>query len=348
MPYEIPFRAVLRTLAFTVPTLTVVSALSGCSPSAASEYTPTSQRVSTQLDDIERRLSAENIIGQPGTTSSAPCSPEESSVLAGATLSYCDVLTIQSGGLSYRAYLFSRRSQQLTIYHEGHNAPGRLGLVDALMPDAHDLLVELLQFSDVLYMDMPMLGINSQQKLVLKGRETASTTHNRFALMDAPGKSALSFFLNPINLALDRVASQYTTIKMIGRSGGGWTTTMYAALDPRISESVSVAGTAPIVARSSESDGRDDLGDWEQYGANIYQWLDYQDLYALAGKGGRRHEQLYFEFDNCCFSGIKGENSRKIYEDAYGVGTTVVFTVVAGHTDHYGMPITLLADKLRN
>lgn len=348
MDQENRFRAVLRSLICAVCTLAIASALDGCSPSTASDNTTASQRVITRLDAMAQQLSAENIIGLPGTVSSAPCSPKEFDALAGATLTFCDVLTIQSGGLSYRAYLFSRSSQQLTIYHEGHNAPGRLGLVDALMPDAHDLLVELLQFSDVLYMDMPMLGINSHQKLVLKGREMTSTTHYRFALMDAPGKSALSYFMNPIHLTLDQLAARYTTIKMIGRSGGGWTTTLYAALDPRISESLSVAGTTPIVARSSDTDGRDDLGDWEQYGATIYQWLDYQDLYALAGSGRRRHEQLYFEFDNCCFSGIKGEEAREIYESAYGLGTTVTFTVVAGHSNHYGMPMSMIADKMRD
>jgi hypothetical protein len=30
------------------------------------------------------------------------------------------------------------------------------------------------------------------------------------------------------------------------------------------------------------------------------------------------------------------------------VGTTVTFTVVAGHTNHYAMPVTLLADKMRD
>jgi hypothetical protein len=46
--------------------------------------------------------------------------------------------------------------------------------------------------------------------------------------------------------------------------------------------------------------------------------------------------------------GIKGEEAREIYERAYGVGTTVTFTVVAGHTNHYAMPVTLLADKMRD
>ena len=37
---------------------------------------------------------------------------------------------------------------------------------------------------------------------------------------------------------------------MMGISGGGWTTVLYSAIDDRISQSYSVAGTYPIFMRS--------------------------------------------------------------------------------------------------
>jgi len=323
--------------------------LQGCSPSSARESAPTAAQTSvpTRTELLAQRLAAENIVDQPGTVSSLLCSADDAEALAGATFATCEVLTIQSGGLTSHAFLFSRGARQLTIFHEGHNGPDRTGLEDSLMPDARALLMDLLQFSDVLYLDMPLLGVNSGQRLPIKGRAVSATTHDRFALLDEPGHSALAYFLNPIDLALDQVASRYATIKMVGRSGGGWTTTLYAALDSRISQSISVAGTAPIAARSIDSDGRDDLGDWEQYGATIYRWLDYQDLYALAASEGRRHAQMYFEFDNCCFSGVKGLDARQTYEASYGTGTAVTFTIVAGATDHYSMPVAELVRLLR-
>lgn len=326
----------------------VAGLLNACAPSVAQQHAPTIQVQASRIETLAQRLADENIVNQPGTVSPALCSASDAEALPGATFSSCEVITIQSGGLRSRAYLFSRGSGQLTIFHEGHNSPDLTDLTDALMPDTRALLTELLQFSDVLYFDMPLLGVNSGQKILIKGREVSATTHDRFALLDEPGHSALTYFFNPIDLALDSVAARYTTIKMIGRSGGGWTTTLYAALDSRIEESVSVAGTAPIVARGIDSDGRDDLGDWEQYGATIYRWLDYQDLYALAASAGRRHEQLYFEFDNCCLSGIKGEEARRIYEAAYGEQPTVVFTVLADAFDHYGIPVSLLAERMRD
>lgn len=321
---------------------------SACSPTEARDRSAAPVVQEQRIDAVAARLMAENLINQPGTVAAALCGADDADALAGATFATCEELTITSGGMTYRAYLFSRGSRQLTIFHEGHNAPGREGLADSLMPDARALLIALLDFSDVLYFDMPMLGVNSNQKMVVKGREISTTTHDRFALLDEPGHSALAYFLNPIDISLDSVAVRYTTIKMLGRSGGGWTTTLYSALDPRISESVSIAGTAPIVARGIDSDGRDDLGDWEQFGATIYRWLDYQDLYALAASAGRRHEQLYFEFDNCCFSGIKGEEARQIFVAAYGTQLTVEFTVLAGAVEHYGIPVSLLAERMRD
>jgi hypothetical protein len=327
--------------------LSVLASLHACTPSDAAQPAVLSDVVAASAGiTLRDRLLAENIVDQPGRVSAQLCDIEATEAIEGATFTTCEMLLIEFRGLTTRAFLFSRGSRQLTLFHEGHNSPDHSALADALMNDARELITALLHFSDVLYFDMPLLGVNSGQTIVLKGRTIHATTHDRFALFDEPGRSALAYFLNPIDLALDQVASRYDRVKMIGRSGGGWSTTLYAALDTRISESISVAGTAPIAVRSIDLDGRDDLGDWEQYGAGIYRWLDYQDLYALASSGGRRHEQLYFEFDNCCFSGQKGEEARKVFETAYGADTSVVFTVLEGATDHYAMPTALLAARL--
>jgi pimeloyl-ACP methyl ester carboxylesterase len=339
-------RSICRAL-LVVATSTL---LHSCAPIDAAEPGPAavSGALSSRETALRERLAAERIIDQPGTVSSRLCDTTDGEALAGAPFSSCEVLEIEFRGLKTQAFLFSRASRQLTIFHEGHNSPDRAGLRDALLPDARRLLTELLEFSDVLYFDMPLLGVNSGQSFVVKGRSTRATTHERFALVDEPGQSALAYFLNPIDLALDFVSGRYGSIKMIGRSGGGWTTTVYSALDPRIVESVSFAGTAPIAARSIDLDGRDDLGDWEQYGAAVYRWLDYEDLYALAASGGRSHEQVYLEFDNCCFSGLKGQESKRIFEAGYGMDMPVTFTILAGAYDHYGMPTALLAERMRN
>ena len=75
---------------------------------------------------------------------------------------------------------------------------------------------------------------------------------------------------------------------MIGLSGGGWTTTLYAAIDPRVRLSFPVAGTLPDYLRLGRPG---DKGDWEQF---------YPDLYKVANNwllAGRRWGQGDFNFD---------------------------------------------------
>ena len=52
---------------------------------------------------------------------------------------------------------------------------------------------------------------------------------------------------------------------MAGLSGGGWTTTIASALDPRIVLSFPVAGSVPFAMRDEHpGDPYHDLGDFEQ------------------------------------------------------------------------------------
>ena len=57
----------------------------------------------------------------------------------------------------------------LVIVHEGHQlCDPAARLADAIEPDAVDLIGRLLDRADVLYLDMPMLGINCGQTFAIK------------------------------------------------------------------------------------------------------------------------------------------------------------------------------------
>jgi hypothetical protein len=86
---------------------------------------------------------------------------------------------------------------------------------------------------------------------------------------------------------------------MIGISGGGWTTVVYSALDPRISSSYPVAGSYPIYIRN-QIEGSS--GDYEQTAPNFYARASYIELYILA-TFGRRQLQIFNLEDACCFPG---------------------------------------------
>ena len=86
---------------------------------------------------------------------------------------------------------------------------------------------------------MPLYGPNKQQGL--------PSNHEWFEQWEAKGVKTMRFFLEPVILTINlALRSGYTRVVMMGKSGGGWTTTLAAALDPRISFSAPVAGSIPL------------------------------------------------------------------------------------------------------
>src|SRR5262249_40894467 len=107
----------------------------------------------------------------------------------------------------------------------------------------------------------------------------------------------------------------YQEYSMVGLSGGGWTTTVYAALDPTITFSFPVAGTIPLYLRAKGS-----VGDTEQTLSSFYQIAGYPDLYVLGSHGpGRKQVQILNRQDDCCFGEKQHEAQRAgglNYDDA--------------------------------
>jgi hypothetical protein len=117
--------------------------------------------------------------------------------------------------------------------------------------------------------------------------------------------SAMRFFLEPTAISLNYLKTRhrpgkfpnYRAFHMIGLSGGGWATTVYAAIDPTIRCSFPVAGTIPLYLRSGGS-----IGDREQFEPSFYSLAGYPDLYVLGAHGrGRRQVQILVQRDDCCF-----------------------------------------------
>jgi hypothetical protein len=107
-------------------------------------------------------------------------------------------------------------------------------------------------------------------------------------------------FLDPTIALVNRLeAAGVEWIIMVGLSGGGWTTTLAAAIDPRIDASYPVAGSIPLDMRWREAD----IGDYEQTLPALYEIASYEMLYALGASGGRRQLQIRNVYDDCCFTG---------------------------------------------
>lgn len=209
------------------------------------------------------------------------------------------------------------RTEQLTIYHLGHEAPNisvadlqEIGNEVLGTPDAAGFVKALFnQPSDVLILYMPGTGFEPLAEAeTIQRTHLALGNHSTFSMLDRPGDSAAAYFVAHVKAFLNRYASSYRSVVMVGRSGGGWATTLAAAAETRIRCSISFFGTLPLRLRLPAPDDRqNDLGDFEQHGLYLYKRLDYTDLYALATSGNRTHVQVYNERDNCCFSGhVKG------------------------------------------
>jgi len=145
--------------------------------------------------------------------------------------------------------------------------------------------------------------------------DTCTIPHEQIVELPTVG-NGIKFFLEPVARSLNYLATQsatdgfppYDDFAMVGLSGGGWTTTVYAALDPRITLSIPIAGSLPLPMRNA-------VGDEEQTLPAFYAIADYPDLYAMGGLGtGRRQVQVLNRYDNCCF----GESPSQYSDEGTG------------------------------
>ena len=134
--------------------------------------------------------------------------------------------------------------------------------------------------------------------------------------------SPIKFFLEPTAVSLNYLKAhsqagrfpEYRAFHMAGLSGGGWTTTLYAAIDPTIRCSFPVAGTIPLYLRSGGS-----VGDREQFEPSFYRIAGYLDLYILGAHGrGRKQVQILLRHDDCCFGEAQHDSKTagRAYADA--------------------------------
>lgn len=226
--------------------------------------------------------------------------------------------------------------------------------MDLVLPDAAWLINQLAgRSADVLVLSMPGRGLKPMEESAqVKRMYSILLNHNAFAFLDSPQQSAASYFIAHAKGFLDQYGKNYRRIIMVGRSGGGWSTTLAAASDERIQCSISFFGTLPLKLRFPiEDEEIDDLGDYEQFGLDLFQTVDYTDLYALATTNGRKHVQVYNEVDDCCFSGsTKGRRVDAIFRESYPTqrGFSTVILPVRSESDHYNLDrsaLSVIADQ---
>ena len=211
-------------------------------------------------------------------------------------LKQLDKITIEmEHGVNSIAYFFIPHEQnnKLIIYHQGHDGDFLLG--------KNTIQFFLKNGYSIVAFSMPLKGMNSQPVI-----ETSDfgpikfVSHKQFTLLESSKFSPMKYFIEPIVLSLNFIDKNYDydSYNMIGISGGGWTTIIYSAIDERISQSYSVAGSYPLHLRYETKN----LGDYEQTNPNIYRISNYLELYTMSSSGdNRKLVQLFIYNDPCCF-----------------------------------------------
>ena len=198
------------------------------------------------------------------------------------------------------------RRDTVVVYQQGHEGGVAHG---------RTVLRRLLQAGyPVAALAMPLLGPNSRPVVYLRRHGPVQLVdHDHFRLLDHEfGGNAIRYFLEPVVATLNQFALQGARrFAMLGWSGGGWTTTLCAALDTRIQTSISIAGSLPFSLRRGG-----ELADYENHLPPLYDIVNYPELHALAAHGrGRRAWQVLNEFDTVAWSGRRGALYEPVVRD---------------------------------
>ena len=217
----------------------------------------------------------------------------------------------------------------VVIMHHGHAKACDVTLPENTCKDPTRSWYDYYNLTDYLHQDlnvdfytvyMPLYGPNAQPGL--------PSDHSWFERWEAKGVKTMRFFLEPVILTINlALRSGYTNVVMMGKSGGGWTTTVAAALDPRISFSAPIAGSIPLTFPHKSWDFEQQPRPSE--GAGWYLGdCNYTCLYTLAALEPRRNSlQMLHENDPCCYYG-KGRHAGIMEYDA-NVSAALVATGAA-------------------
>jgi len=209
-------------------------------------------------------------------------------------------------GLESRAYHFVPASPngRLIVFHQGHDGHFEL---------SREIILRFLKrgFS-VAAFSMPLLGPNNTPQIFVRGIGNITlTAHPQLAFLTPNQGHPVRYFLEPVIVSLNKLAPAYSDVSMVGISGGGWTTTLVAALDPRIRHSFPVAGSYPLALLPPGH-----WGDYEQTRPAIYKMAGYLDLYVMGAFGeGRQQVQILNMYDPCCFNGRLSDSYKHIVSD---------------------------------
>ncbi len=262
-------------------------------------------RINNETDLLEKK---NDLIGYIWKDGGFPSSKMPQSVETATDDRYADMqnlgkiekisISMESGVNSY-AYLFVAKNpnNELLIYHGGHDGD--------FINGKSTIQFFLNEGYSVLAFSMPLLGMNNQPIINTEDFGPIKLeSHNYLVFLESPEFSPIKYFVEPIAVSLNYIETKYQFISyhMVGLSGGGWTAVLYSAIDDRVTDTFSVAGSLPFYLRSES-----DIGDYEQTVPDLYKIANYLELYVLDSGQNRELVQIFNKYDPCCFTNPKFE-----------------------------------------
>lgn len=193
-------------------------------------------------------------------------------------------------------YIPTNSNGKLIIWHEGHYHFIHTEYVQQFIDQGYAVLT----FCMPLYCENSTPVVSDQRLGDFK-----LAFHDHMVFLSPETGHPVKYFLEPIIASLNYLEQEYEYrhIAMAGFSGGGWSTTMVAAIDPRVQSSFPAAGSYPVFLR-----GYRDRSHYEQQLPEIYTLTNFLELYVMGGYGDDRMQmQIINQYDPCCYAGIKGQ-----------------------------------------
>jgi hypothetical protein len=278
------------------------------------------------------KLPSSVLIGT-GSDHEVPVSPRPPNLERVDTLT----ITMSEGQTGYAHHFIPQiKNDRLVILHQGHGASfdDEASLVGDYDQGVERTLRALLGAGySVLAVYMPHTArFDINEDPLLDVIDVLPAHDELIATVTPSTGSALKYFFEPLAVSLNYLKTRasadgfprYLEYDMVGLSGGGWTTTVYAALDPTIKISIPVAGTLQLYMRDPIE------GDEEQFHQAFYEMVGYLDLYAMASTGpGRYHLQILNRYDDCCFGELAVRPNPETYVSDIAAYRTSVQQAVA-------------------
>jgi hypothetical protein len=229
-----------------------------------------------------------------------------------------------------------RKNHSVVLYHLGHQQE----MVEHKMQ-----IGQLLDNGyDVVVFSMPLVGPNNQPFVELPRQGFIQlTSHEQMKLLVPRNGSPIRYFVEPVVVVINELQRRASSdrLAMIGISGGGWTTVLVAAVDPRIRLSFPVAGSLPIFLRSQSVW---DWGDYEQTDPTLSYLVNDLELYLMGSIGnGRKQLQIINQYDPVCFGGRKSQVYSDIVRNrvqGFGAGEYDLF-LDRSHREHQVSPVAI-------